>query len=80
MEMIPGMQAIAKEYGFDDDKEGTAAMTRWIHIMDSMTAAEMASSPTGLAKEGQFERRILRIARGSGYTTERVRDFFKYAK
>lgn len=28
--MIPGMKAIANEYGFDDEKEGTAAFKRWI--------------------------------------------------
>lgn len=79
MEMIPGMSQIAKVYGFDDDKEGTAAMTRWLHMMDSMTPAEMASSADYLLKNG-YESRVLRVARGSGYTAERVRDFFKYAK
>ena len=79
MEMIPGMSKIAEVYGFDDDKEGTAAMTRWLHMMDSMTPAEMASSADYLLKNG-YESRVLRVARGSGYTVERVRDFFKYAK
>lgn len=79
IEMIPGMAAIAKEYGFDDDKEGTAAMRRWFHMMDSMTAREMNSNPQQLMRDN-FERRARRIATGSGYTVERVRDFFKYAK
>ena len=79
MEMIPGMSQIAKVYGFDDDKEGTAAMTRWLHMMDSMTPAEMASSADYLLKN-DYESRVLRVARGSGYTVERVRDSFKYAK
>ncbi|CAL6002711.1 Signal_recognition particle 54 [Hexamita inflata] len=79
MEMIPGMQQIAKVYGFDDDKEGTVAIGRWLNMMNSMTRAEMKSSPTILMKDG-YDRRVLRIARGSGYTVDRVKDFFKYAK
>ena len=29
IEMIPGMSGIAKEYGYDEEKEGTSAMIRW---------------------------------------------------
>ena len=79
IEMIPGMQGIAKVYGYDDEKEGTAAMTRWLHMMDSFTPREMKASPEELMKK-DFDRRVLRIARGCGYTVEKVRDFFKYAK
>lgn len=32
IEMIPGMKGIADAYGFDDEKEGTGAMTRWMHM------------------------------------------------
>lgn len=80
IEMIPGMSGIAKAYGYDEEKEGTVAMTRWMHMMDSMTEAEMESSPEELMKEGKMEQRVLRIAKGSGYTCEKVRDFIKYAK
>lgn len=79
MEMIPGMKGIADAYGFDDEKEGTAAMTRWMHMFQSMTKAEMQMNPQSISK-ANFESRVLRIARGSGYTVERVRDFFKQAK
>lgn len=37
MEMIPNLKNIADAYGFDDEVEGTAAMGRWIHMMNSMT-------------------------------------------
>lgn len=37
IEMIPGMSGIAKAYGYDDEKEGTGAMKRWMHMMDSFT-------------------------------------------
>lgn len=31
------MKAIATEYGFDDEKEGSAAFKRWINMFSSMT-------------------------------------------
>lgn len=40
----------------------------------------MKSSPEDLMKAGEFDHRVLRIARGCGYTVDKVRDFFKYAK
>ena len=33
-----------------------------------------------LIMKSNFESRVLRIAKGSGYTVERVREFFKQAK
>eukprot|EP00703_Trepomonas_sp_PC1_P001359 JAP95247.1 Signal recognition particle 54 [Trepomonas sp. PC1] len=79
IEMIPGMKGIADAYGFDDEKEGTGAMIRWGHMFQSMTKGEMAMNPQTIMKSN-FESRVLRIARGSGYTVERVREFFKQAK
>lgn len=69
IEMIPGMKAIANEYGFDDEKEGTAAFKRWIPMFRSMTPKELSSKPEELSKLN-LDQRIKRIARGSGYTME----------
>ena len=72
IEMIPGMRAIANEYGFDDEKEGTAAFKRYMNMFTSMNAKELAAKPEELQKLN-IDSRIKSIARGSGYTVEQVK-------
>ncbi|KAH0570010.1 Signal recognition particle 54 [Spironucleus salmonicida] len=80
IEMIPGMSKIADAYGFDEEKEGTNAMVKWTYIMDSMTKMELDSHPILLQKEKNYENRILRIAKGSGFPVAFVKEFMGQMK
>lgn len=61
LEMLPGMSSLSSLAG----EQGDAAMRRFLHMLDSMTAAELDD---GKVKKLLTPSRLLRIARGSGHT------------
>eukprot|EP00796_Vickermania_ingenoplastis_P007409 gene7409-5218_t len=61
MEMIPGMSGLAGMAG----EQGDAALHGFIHMLDSMTPAELDD---GKVKKMMTPSRMFRIARGSGHS------------
>ncbi|RNF02228.1 putative signal recognition particle [Trypanosoma rangeli] len=74
MNMIPGMSALSGAAG----ELGDVTLKAFIHMMDSMTAAELDDARV---KKTMTPSRILRVARGSGHTLHEVQNLItSYAK
>ncbi|EPY28434.1 signal recognition particle subunit SRP54 [Strigomonas culicis] len=67
MEMLPGMSGLAGQAG----EMGDVAMRGFIHMMDSMTSAELDEAKV---KKMMTPSRMHRIARGSGHTVVDVQN------